>query len=69
MKMIADSLLTPSDEEAVKSYSGPLDELSKVDQFYFTLAQIPLYALAPRVIASALARWLLYLLVTWRLQG
>jgi hypothetical protein len=41
VKMIIDSLLPASEEEAVISYSGPLDELSKVDQYYFTMAQIP----------------------------
>lgn len=41
VKMVIDSLLPAAEEEAVKSYTGPLDELSKVDQYYFTLAQIP----------------------------
>lgn len=42
VKMILGNLLSPSEEEAVKSYSGPLDELSKPDQFYFVMAQIPM---------------------------
>ncbi len=41
IKMIADALLTSAEEEPVSSYTGPLEELSKVDQFYFTLARIP----------------------------
>ena len=41
IKMITDSLLSSSEEEAVTSYAGPIEELSKVDQYYFTLLHIP----------------------------
>jgi hypothetical protein len=51
VKMIIDSLLPSAEEEAVTSYSGPLEELSKVDQYYFTMAQIP--RCARRVLAVA----------------